>query len=150
MKFFLLIIIFSCFIFVASYIFFLYNVRFKFYKDCIFICENLKNNISFNKNIISDIISNCYSKLSNTTKFVLKNIEKNNIKILRNNDSELFNRFLISLGKGDVDYEINNINYYQLLFNDEMNTSKEELIKKGLTYFKLIIALCVVVIILLL
>ena len=149
MKFFLLIILFCLFVVIAIAVYLYYLYRLKIFHDLVYICKYLKNNISFNKNNINILLTNSFENISQSSRYLLKNnTSALNKAILKNERSILFD-FFKSLGKGDVSFEINNINYYQSNFETLETKSKEEMKSKAMTYFKLIIALGLIVCILL-
>lgn len=140
MKLFLLILLFVVFIFFAVFIYLRYYYKFIFYKDMVFLCKMLKNNISFNKDTIDKLLYSAEHNLSNTTKSILNSNVVDNKSILLNKEEKFFiNRFIKSLGSGDVKFELNNITYYENEFNDKKIISKELLDKDGKMYLKLII-----------
>ena len=64
-------------------------------------------------------------------------------------NKKTINDFFESLGRGDVTFELNNIDYYLNIFEDLSNKSKDEMKSKATVYFKLIIGLGLIVCILL-
>jgi hypothetical protein len=111
------------------------------------MCKYLKNNISFFKDDITSIITSIKNKLHNgTIKIILSNDEKiNSFK----NDIPIISKFISSLGYGDVDYELNNLNYYEDYFCNLKDECKDNVKNKGLLYMKLIILLGLTFVILL-
>jgi hypothetical protein len=72
------------------------------------MCRYIKNNISFLKNDIVSIISSMKNKLhSSSVRIIANNDDKFN---LFKTDLPIISKFLASLGGGDVDYELNNLN----------------------------------------
>jgi len=139
MKIILLIGLFVFFVLIGIFIYNFYLVRYHLYFDLEFMCKYLKNNISFFKNDIASIISSIKNKLHNSTiKIVLSNSEKLNFL---KNDILIISKFISSLGCGDVDYELNNLNYYEDYFCTLKNECKDDVKNKGLLYMKLVIIL---------
>lgn len=149
MKFYLIIAVFSIFLIIGIIIYYRYYLRHKLYSDLLYICKYLKNNISFKKDNLNEILSIATSNMSFATKHLIKNKNANYI-LFKKCDIEMVDKFLQSLGKGDVEYEINNINYYSTEFEEMKNLSKENLQKNGVVYLKVIIGLGLCVCIMLL
>ena len=149
MKFFLLIILFCLFVIIAIGVYLFYLYRSKLFHDLVYICKYLKNNISFNKNDINVLLTNSFDNISQSSRFLLKNNSSTMYRIIVKNEKSVLNDFFKSLGKGDVSFEVNNINYYLNNFETLETKSKEEMKSKAMTYFKLIIALGLIVCILL-
>ena len=148
MKFYLLILLFILFVFVAIIVYCRYHFRHILYCDLDFICKHLKNNIKFNKNKIDEILTSTYSQIH---KFSKKIITSKSTSFLKNKvDQNNISNFINSLGQGDVQYEINNISYHENIFGEMKNKTKESLEKDGKMYLKLIIgiglALCIILI----
>ncbi len=144
MKFYLNIAIFVLVVLIAIGVYIYYLVRYRLYNDMVFICKSLKNDITFNKNDIESILSKCRDNISFTTYFL---ISKNSqgVRLFSKKDANLVTEFVTSLGRGDVNFEVNNINYYENIFASSLACSKDELSKKGLTYFKLIVAIGLII-----
>lgn len=149
MKLYLLVILFACFVLVAIFVYFYFSIRYRLYKDLVFMCKYFKNNISFNKNDVKTIMDSCMEKISLTSRNILNsNTDKLN-KYIKSDDRKNIVDFIHSLGKGDVDFEINNLSYYESIFESCEIESKQNLEKNGIMYFKLIIAVGLIVCILL-
>jgi hypothetical protein len=150
MKFVLIIILLILFVIVALIVYSIYLIRYKLFKDMVFICKSLKNNISFNKNEIAKILGGCTEKISLCSRYLLRNRNVNKILFVNNSDKNLIDEFFESIGNGDVDYEINNISYYESNFEEMRIESYEKLSKDGKMYLKLIIgiglAVCIILI----
>lgn len=149
MKILLIFLIMIVFVVFALFIYLYYFIKVKLYKDLIFVCEYLKNNIAFNKETLDKLFSNCLNDLSYTTKFILHNYQNTDIKFIKKSDKENIDKFISSLGVGDVDYENKNLEYFKNFFVSVESIASDEFKKKGLVYFKLIIllgiALCVLI-----
>ncbi len=150
MKLFLLIMLFACFVVLASVVYIFYILRKNLFKDLVYICKYLKNNISFNKNNINTLLTNCFKDISKQSRYLIENNSKQvSILVAGRNNKNLLSDFFKSIGKGDVDYELNNLTYYETNFDNNLKISTEELKTKGQMYFKLIIGLGLIVCILL-
>lgn len=149
MKIFLIIILLGLFVLVGSVVYLYYLYRHRLFKDLVFISKYLKNNISFNKEELNIILTNAFASINQSSNFLIKN--HNNIvsKILYKSDQKLICEFFDSLGKGDVGFEINNLNYYENMFVDLELKTKELLSKNGMMYFKLIIGIGLIICIIL-
>ena len=150
MKFCLLFVLFLLFVVLAIGVYLKYYYRYIVFKDMVYLCKSLKNNISFNKNTIEMLLKSASKKISNFTKnLICGNMSKKSI-CLTGEDVLEINGFIGSLGKGNVDYEINNISYYENEFEDKKQSSKNDLDKDGKMYLKLIIgiglAICIILI----
>jgi len=149
MKFVLLVMLFVCFVLIAVAVYFFYYIRYLIFKDLYYISGYIKNNIVFNKNSISDILSTCKDNVSLYTRLYISKKNIKYFKMMNNNDKKNIDMFFDSLGKGNVDYEINNLNYYENVFNNFIINSKENVNSKGIVYLKLVILFGVIVVILL-
>lgn len=149
MKLFLLIILFALFVLMAIFVYLFYLYKSRLFGDLDYICKYLKNNISFNKNNLNILLTDSFKEISNTSRYILQNISSPISKIFLKSKSALINDFYKSLGKGDVPFEINNLEYYIKIFDDLKVTTKEEIKTKGLLYFKLIIGFGLIMCILL-
>ena len=138
------------FVLLAVLIYLKYHYKFVVYKDLVYLCKMLKNNISFNKNTIDVLLKNAEKNISNFTKNLI--CQNNNYKksyVLTKEELLDIEGFVKSLGLGDVKYEINNLTYYENEFNDKKVNSKELLNKDGKMYLKLIIGVGIAIFIIL-
>lgn len=124
--------------FFAIVVYFYYKERLTIYGDLKYICGLLSRNIKFNKNTIDDILDSALPRVSLITKYILKNNKHIN-RFLGKENSDIVIKFFESLGQGDVGYELSNIEYFCSEFESLERDAKEDLQKKGLVYFKLII-----------
>ena len=150
MRFVLLILLFMIFVIIAILVYFVYYFKYILYKDMVYICRFFKNNIAFNKNKVAELFNKINHNISFFTKSVIYK-KTNNISILlKKSDMLIVDDFVASLGKGDVDYEISNLNYYENLFEENRTMAKELLQKDAVMYLKLIIgmglAFCIILI----
>jgi len=126
MKFYLLVILFIAFVLIAIYVYFRYYFRFVFYKDIYYVCRYIKNNISFNKNQIDVIINDSLINVSFFTKYLFKSNSNNMSLLINKKDLAILEEFIESIGKGDIDYENNNISYYENYFNEYRVQAQEK------------------------
>lgn len=149
MKIYLIVILFVFFVISALIVWYCFYVRYRFYKDMVYVCKFLRNNISFNKRKFPDLFQEIVKKISPSSKYILNNHEKKLI-FFKKEDFNIATEFIASIGKGDVDFELNNLSYYTDNFEELSKTSKEQLDKNGMMYFKLIIgiglAVCIILI----
>lgn len=137
-KYYLIVAVFLIFVVLAIFVYFRYYIRVQLYTDLSYICRYLKNNISFKKDTLDAILQNSNMHISSNTRRLLSYKKTNNL-LLKKEDLNITQIFQSSLGKGDVDFEINNLNYYSQEFEDRLKTSKESLQKNGVVYLKIII-----------
>jgi len=145
MKFFLVLILFGCFVLTSICVYLYYLYRYKLFSDLVYISKYLKNNISFNKDDINTILSKSFENINQSSKFIIKNYKR----FLSKSDKKIVSDFFQSLGRGDVAFEINNLTYFENNFMDLENKTKENLSKNGVMYFKLIIGVGLIVCVLL-
>ena len=148
MKFFILLILFAIFTLVGFMVYKYFKIRYHLYFDMEFMCKYFKNNITFFKNDFDSLINSIKSKLHYSSVKIISNINDKSLYI-KNEDKENVCKFFSILGKGDVDYEVNNLNYYEKFFSSLKNESKDDVKSKGILYMKLIIILGLGVVILL-
>lgn len=151
MKLYLLILLFVIFVIVAFLVYLKYYCRYVVFKDMVYICKSLKNNISFNKNTIANLLENAKTHISTISKNIINQIRSvKKCSFITKDDVVDIENFIKSLGRGDVQYEINNINYYENEFIEKKNLTKELLNRDGKMYLKLIIgiglAVCIILI----
>ena len=127
-----------------------YSYRYKLYKDLIYICEYIKNDISFTKNDLKIIFTKCFRKISISTKYLLKNYQNNDLRLIKKIDQENIDKFFSSLGSGDIDYENKSLEYFIDYFKTFEKESYDDYRKKGLMFVKLSILLGLTICILLL
>lgn len=149
MKLYLIILLFVCFLVCAIYIYFYYRERVRLFNDLIYLCGVLSRNISFKKTTIEKIINDNLKSMGQCFKLVLKKKEYT-YKILTREKADYIIGFFDSLGRGDVGYEVDSINYYKKEFEEMGVIAKEDLQKKGVLYFKLLIGLGLIICIILL
>lgn len=150
MKFYLIIVVFAIFVLLGVFIYFRYYFRHQLYKDLCYICKHLKNNITFKKDKLDVLLNDAYSNISTSSRNLLTNIKGNTSLIYKKDDVVVTQKFISSLGKGNVDYEMNNLNYYENNFEESRKVAKENLNKNGTMYIKLMIGIGLAVCIMLL
>lgn len=149
MKFYLIICVFILFVLLAIFVYFRYYFHHQLFKDLVGICKHLKNSISFKKEKIDNLLNEAYLHIH----FVSRNLLKNNTNtsfLFKKEDLDIARKFVSSLGKGDVDWEMNNLGYFENDFEQMEKTSKELLQKNGVMYLKIIIGVGLAVCIMLL
>ena len=109
MKIILIIFLLVMFIILAVFVYLKYYCRYVLYKDLIYICKVFKSDIYFKKNIVKDIFNSLTDNLSIFTKQIIKS-KADSHPLLNKKDIENVRMFVGSIGTGDVDFEINNIN----------------------------------------
>jgi len=150
MKFYFLILLFVLFVIVAIIVYFKYYLRYVLFKDMVYVSKTLKNNISFNKNQVKQILSDALKNVSMFTRYFISCDRGNKFVLISKIDRGMLNEFFSSIGKGDVSFELNNIAYYENNFEELKTESYEKLNKDGKMYLKLIIgvglAFCILLI----
>ena len=150
MKFFLIIILFAIIVLLAVIIYLRYQYRYRFFCDMIYVTKQLKNNISFSKDVINKLLIDAYKNTNKSSQFLINNLDGLSSKLILKNGRKIVLDFYSSLGRGDIDYEINNLNYYESQFECIANDSLNEQNNKGTMYFKLIIGIGLILCVLLL
>ena len=149
MKIVLLVLLFLVFVSIAIVIYLRYYYRHIVFKDMVYICKYFKNTISFNKNTIDQLMIDIEKNISTMTRNLFNYDIPNKSTFLTKDDLLEIVNFKKSLGKGNIDYEIHNINYYENEFEEKKNITKDLLNKDGKMYLKLIIAVGIAVCIIL-
>lgn len=148
MRFVLLIVFFVFFVVLGFCIWLFYRIRYLLFKDMVYIGKYMKNNISFNKKNISTLLNEASVNVSVFTRCLI--FQNENSIFVKDVDSKLFKEFFDSLGKGDVSWENNNIDFYLNLFEENRQMANDNLHRNGVMYFKLIIgigiAICIMLI----
>ncbi|MBR4745714.1 MAG: stage III sporulation protein AB [Clostridia bacterium] len=75
--------------------------------------------------------------------------QKVTLSFLSDEENNQLLQFLNSLGKGDVEREVNNLSYYSVQFNDKLAKVKQDESTNGNMYFKLVSLIGVVICIML-
>lgn len=149
MKIVLIVAILIICILLAVMVYLKYYYSWLFYKDMSFVCKELKNHIAFSKEGLSKLLSLCFSDVHFITKQMYTKDKK--VKFFNfNRESVHLDRFINSLGQGDVDFELSNITYYENVFDRCVEGCEDKLNKEGKLYPKLIVSIGIVVCILLL
>ena len=148
MKLYLLLLIFLAFVLLSIFVYFKYYLRYRLHKDMVYICKDLKNNIAFSKDKISELIKSSLSNVHYFTRSVVSKDNKFTI-LCKKEDVKNISSFIGSLGNGDIDFEINNLNYYENFFDNLHDEAYEKYVKEGKMYPKLLIAIGIVICIIL-
>lgn len=149
MKFYLLIILFTCFVLFAIFIYNFYLFRKKLFNDLIYLCTYLRNSISFKKENINVLIEQSMGNMSFSSRYLIDNRSNSIFKFFIKKEESIISNFFESLGKGDVSFELSNIAYYEEIFKNNYVLSSEELKSKGTMWLKLILGLGLIVCIIL-
>ena len=91
-----------------------------FFEEWVSFCENYKREITFLKCNLKTIVEKCIDKnglLNDIFKDFFSN-KKIKITYLTIEEQDLINTFLCTLGKKDVDGEINNVEFYEGKFKE--------------------------------
>lgn len=138
MKFIMLVLIVFCFIYIGYSINRHYKNRNDFFKSFLdFFCV-YENEIQFNKNNLINIMqSHSFGKILDNfiNNYITSNTKFPNF-ILENERKEI-EKFLDSLGKKDIDGEVQNLKNYKLKFETIYKKSCDDLKKKGSISLKL-------------
>ncbi|MBE5738367.1 MAG: hypothetical protein E7354_01355 [Clostridiales bacterium] len=148
MRIYLIILLFVIFLFFAIFVYYLYYQRVRVYRDLKILCNSLSTNISYKKKSVGDIVALNYERLGLFTKLILKN-QSLSKRFLGVDSFLTVNGFLDNMGGGDVDYELQNIEFYEKEFEEMFKGAKEDLQKKGIVYFKLLIGVGLIICIIL-
>jgi hypothetical protein len=113
------------------------------------LLKNIKNSIAFTKTEKGEILTSLKQQVSSVSRYTINNIDSH-LFYLKNFERNEIKKCLNSIGSGNVEYEINNIAYYEGYFHDKMLLSKEKLSKDGVMYLKVLIgiglAICIMLI----
>ena len=128
-----------------------YKQKSDFYDCLVKFLSVLNQEISFLKSDLESIInSHHYSEDFDyfLQEYLLN--RKVNLSFLSDEENYQLLQFLDSLGKGDVEREINNLSYYSIQFSDKLVKVKQDESTNGNMYFKLVslvgIVVCIVLI----
>lgn len=149
MKLFLIVLFLFLVITIAIIVYLKFYFNSLIYKDLDFMLKNIKNSISFAKVEKNEILSSLKKQVSNISRYTFNNIDSH-LFYLKNFERYEIKKCFNSIGSGNVDYEINNIAYYEVYFHDKMLLSKDKLSKDGVMYLKVLIgvglAICIMLI----
>jgi len=146
----MIFLIISCFIYIGYSINLYYKNRCVFYKNLIDFLNIYENEISFNKNNIYSILEN--HSFGKVLDHFLKGYLNCNIiypKYILETETKEINNLLDSLGKKDIDGEIQNIKNFKLKFEHFYKSCSDDYKKKGKLSLKLSFVLGLIVTILL-
>ena len=141
MRIYLFILVFVVFLLIGVFIYCKYYFRYQLYKDLTFVCKYVKNNISFRKDKVNILLNDACSGISYFSKHLILNTNINILIIYKKQDIDNVNKFVKSIGVGDIDYELNNLQYYENVFDDTRVVARDLLNKNGIMYIKLMIGI---------
>ncbi len=141
MKFLLIVILFCLFICIAVIIYKIFQIRYHLFKDLSYIISQIKNDVTYNKNTIDTILTRVSGELNDTTIKVLKYNSKSNFwsYCLSSKERVTIRQMFDSFGKGDIGYELSNLDYYKRVIDNYESRAKYNFEKNAMMYFKLII-----------
>lgn len=142
MKLFLIILIILSSSLLGFVIYLNYSSKRKTYGYLVNFCDTCLLEIKFNKNNFKKIIEKNLDSYNQEMKKILSSYldkEKYNSKLFKKNEVVSIQNFINSLGKKDLDGEVQNLNKYRELFEQNFKKSKEDEQKKGVVSFKLFI-----------
>ena len=151
MKIVLLLVICLCFVYIAVQVKNYYIKRCAFYASFVTFINTLSSEISFLKSDYATIInSNSFGKDVDTClKCYLGNLPIS-INYLTSDEIDCIVKFLDSIGKTNVQGELNNIQFYLNQFNQKVAKCNQEKLSHGMLWFKLIclfgLLVCIVLI----
>ena len=127
-------------------------VRFNIYTDFKDIIKSIKSEISFLKTEKTLLLKKQNYKNKFTKEFISKYIETGvgDIYYLKPHENEELNTLLNSIGKSDIDGEINNLTYYENFIQKKCTESEEKYTKYGAFSIKMSIILGTLIAIILL
>ena len=139
MKFVFIIICFCIFICIAIVVYKIFHIRFDLFKDLSYMISQIKNNVTYNKNSIDTILTSVSQEISPTTIKILK--DKSNIwsYFLTNKEKVVIRQMFVSFGRGDIGFELSNLDYYKNIISNYEIKAKQSFEKNAMMYFKLII-----------
>lgn len=142
MKLFLIILIILSSSLLGFLIYLNYSSKRKTYSYLVNFCDTCLLEIKFNKNNFKKIIEKNLDSYNQEMKKILSSYldkEEYNSKLFKKNEVASIQNFINSLGKKDLDGEVQNLNKYRELFEQNFKKSKEDEQKKGVVSFKLFI-----------
>lgn len=142
MKLFLIILIILSSSLLGFLIYLNYSSKRKTYGYLVNFCDTCLLEIKFNKNNFKKIIEKNLDSYNQEMKKILSSYldkEEYNSKLFKKNEVVSIQNFINSLGKKDLDGEVQNLNKYRELFEQNFKKSKEDEQKKGVVSLKLFI-----------
>ena len=105
-----------------------YSARYQFFLEFINLLQYMKAEISFLKTDKFIILSKTLNKSYMINGFIREYIStcKGNSSILTNEENNCLNDILNSIGRNDVNGELNNIDYYLVEINKKYNEALEK------------------------
>ncbi len=142
MKLFLIILIILSSSLLGFLIYLNYSSKRKTYGYLVNFCDTCLLEIKFNKNNFKKIIEKNLDSYNQEMKKILSSYldkEEYDSKLFKKNEVVSIQNFINSLGKKDLDGEVQNLNKYRELFEQNFKKSKEDEQKKGVVSLKLFI-----------
>lgn len=139
MKLFLIVCLFIFAVCIAIIVYKIFRIRYLLFKDLSYIISQIKNNVTFNKNSIDTILSNVSRDINKSSLDILKGKSSFWSMLVTNKERHSIRQMFESLGRGDVNFEMNNLEYHKNIFDIYERSAKESFEKKAMMYFKLII-----------
>ncbi len=128
-----------------------YVQRDEFFKELINFLHRLKNDISFRKIKLNELIDGYISKSKNKYSCIIAELFKNcnmdgrNLRFLKNDEKMIINNFVSSLGSSSAEIEVSNIDNFIENIKSISLACEVERKKNGILYYKLSIAVGIVV-----
>jgi len=124
-------------------------VRCQIFKDFKGLCKSISNEITFLKTDKFTMLNN-REFLDKRSAEIIHNyllLGKVDCAYLKNAENKALNDFLNSIGKMDVDGEINNLNYYENLIDEYCVATEENYLKYGVFSIKISIIIGALIVI---
>lgn len=145
MKIFFILILIGTFCYIGYSIMSYFKNRKSFFNDLVSFCKSYISEIKFSKENISKIIEKFYTSYKMPFKNFLLHYNQNKLIMKSNflNNHELceIKNFFDQLGSKDINGELLHINNYLTTFEKFSQSASQDLDKKGKLYFKLILIL---------
>ena len=128
-----------------------FSMRVKIYKSIISIIQAVKSEIQFLKTDKISLLKNQDAANSLVKEFIDDYISlgEGNITCLKPNENSEINRLFDSIGKSDVNGEINNLQYYESLILKNYHDSEDKFVKYGSFSIKMAILFGALIVIIL-
>ena len=128
-----------------------FSMRVKIYKSIISIIQAVKSEIQFLKTDKISLLKNQDASNSLVKEFIDDYISlgEGNITCLKPNENSEINRLFDSIGKSDVNGEINNLQYYESLILKNYHDSEDKFVKYGSFSIKMAILFGALIVIIL-
>ena len=133
MKWFLIVVLISVIMLIASSVSQQYIDKYDFYSNLKNLLNQFKMNISFKKEKILDFINSHHSKshfkilIESYKDYLATNeLNLNKLELLDSDEKKVLADILTNLGNYDTENEINQINNFILQIDEKLNKAKEE------------------------